>query len=54
MKLKPNIGYAEAGGWGDHVAPIVSPEGTAGEWFEDPDGELGFVPSGPGKPTSVI
>ncbi|TVY15315.1 Non-hemolytic phospholipase C [Lachnellula arida] len=38
----------EAGGWGDHVAPIVSPKGTAGEWFEDPDGELGYVPSGPG------
>lgn len=29
--------------------PIVSPEGTAGEWFEDPYGELGYTYSGPGK-----
>lgn len=38
----------EAGGWGDAVKPLVSPRGTAGEWFEDPDGELGYTFSGPG------
>ncbi|KAL2206868.1 non-hemolytic phospholipase c [Sarocladium strictum] len=42
------INYDEAGGWGDAVMPIVSPEGTAGEWFEDPYGELGYTYSGPG------
>ncbi|KAF8849972.1 putative hemolytic phospholipase C precursor [Acephala macrosclerotiorum] len=42
------INYDEAGGWGDAVYPLVSPEGTAGEWFEDPYGELGYTFSGPG------
>lgn len=39
----------EAGGWGDAVMPVVSPEGTAGEWFEDPYGEVGYTFSGPGQ-----
>lgn len=39
----------EGGGWGDAVRPLVSPEGTAGEWFEDPYGEVGYTFSGPGK-----
>jgi phospholipase C len=43
------INYDEAGGWGDSVMPIISPKGTAGEWFEDPYGELGFTFSGPGQ-----
>ncbi|CZR52692.1 related to phospholipase C [Phialocephala subalpina] len=38
----------KAGGWGDAVYPLISPEGTAGEWFEDPYGELGYTFSGPG------
>ncbi|RDW63537.1 hypothetical protein BP6252_11082 [Coleophoma cylindrospora] len=42
------INYDEAGGWGDAVYPLISPEGTAGEWFEDPYGELGYTFSGPG------
>lgn len=25
--------YDETGGWGDHVSPVISPNGTAGEWF---------------------
>lgn len=43
------INYDEAGGWGDAVMPLISPEGTPGEWFEDPYGELGYTFSGPGK-----
>lgn len=39
----------EAGGWGDPNLPIVSPNGTAGEWFEDPYGEAGYTFSGPGN-----
>ncbi|KAI5459062.1 putative hemolytic phospholipase C precursor [Mariannaea sp. PMI_226] len=42
------LNYDEAGGWGDAVLPLVSPEGTPGEWFEDPYGELGLTYSGPG------
>jgi phospholipase C len=41
----------EAGGWGDAVMPVVSPEGTPGEWFEDPYNELGYTYSGPGRMT---
>jgi len=43
----------EGGGWGDAVLPLISPEGTAGEWFDDPDGELGYTFSGPGKLSSI-
>ncbi|PMD34958.1 putative hemolytic phospholipase C precursor [Hyaloscypha variabilis F] len=43
-----NYDDVEAGGWGDAVQPLVSPSGTAGEWFEDPYGELGYTFSGPG------
>lgn len=39
----------EGGGWGDAVLPLVSPNGTAGEWFEDPYGTLGYTFSGPGE-----
>ncbi|KAK0387603.1 hypothetical protein NLU13_3849 [Sarocladium strictum] len=48
------INYDEAGGWGDAVMPVVSPEGTAGEWFEDPYGELGYTYSGPGVRVPLI
>jgi phospholipase C len=30
------ISYDETGGWGDHVVPYHSPEGTAIEWVADP------------------
>ena len=46
---KSNGALVEAGGWGDAVAPLVSPRGTPGEWFEDPYGELGYTFSGPGE-----
>ncbi|RMZ79485.1 hypothetical protein DV738_g3307, partial [Chaetothyriales sp. CBS 135597] len=42
------ISYDETGGWGDHVVPYHSPEGTAGEWFEDPYALFGNTFSGPG------
>ncbi|KAH8816010.1 non-hemolytic phospholipase C precursor [Xylogone sp. PMI_703] len=42
------ISYDETGGWGDHVVPYHSPEGTPGEWLEDPYGEVGYTYSGPG------
>lgn len=42
------ISYDESGGWGDHVTPYHSPDGTAGEWLEDPYGEVGYTYSGPG------
>ncbi|EFX01061.1 non-hemolytic phospholipase c [Grosmannia clavigera kw1407] len=42
------ITYDEIGGWGDHVLPIVPPNGTAGEWIDDPYGTYGWVPVGPG------
>ncbi|RMD42635.1 hypothetical protein DV735_g2485, partial [Chaetothyriales sp. CBS 134920] len=43
------ISYDETGGWGDHVVPYHSPEGTPGEWFEDPYGIFNTtVFSGPG------
>ncbi|CAK4031443.1 Non-hemolytic phospholipase C [Lecanosticta acicola] len=42
------ISYDESGGWGDHVVPIHSPNGTAGEWMQDPYGQYGYTYSGPG------
>jgi phospholipase C len=36
----------ESGGWGDHVTPYHSPQGTSGEWLEDPYGEVGYTYSG--------
>ncbi|ORX37170.1 phosphoesterase family-domain-containing protein [Kockovaella imperatae] len=30
------ISYDETGGFGDHVVPFHSPEGTPGEWLNDP------------------
>jgi len=42
------ISYDESGGWGDHVVPFHSPEGTPGEWMEDPYGLFGNIYSGPG------
>lgn len=42
------ISYDETGGWGDHVTPFHSPEGTAGEWVQDPYGDFGYVYTGPG------
>jgi phospholipase C len=42
------IMYDETGGWGDHVTPFHSPNGTAGEWIEDPYGAVGFTYTGPG------
>lgn len=44
----------EGGGWGDAVMPLISPNGTAGEWFEDPYGTLGYTFSGPGEFLSPI
>ncbi|KIK54174.1 hypothetical protein GYMLUDRAFT_249774 [Collybiopsis luxurians FD-317 M1] len=41
------ISYDETGGWGDHVVPFTSPEGTPGEWIINPfTGQL--APTGPG------
>ncbi|KAF3920305.1 hypothetical protein AA313_de0209793 [Arthrobotrys entomopaga] len=42
------ISYDETGGWGDHVTPYHSPEGTPGEWVKDPYGDFGQVYTGPG------
>ncbi|RHZ47182.1 hypothetical protein CDV55_100609 [Aspergillus turcosus] len=42
------VSYDESGGFGDHVVPFHSPEGTPGEWMEDPYGEFGQVFVGPG------
>ncbi|KAH8662378.1 phosphoesterase family-domain-containing protein [Xylariales sp. PMI_506] len=42
------ISYDETGGWGDHVVPYHSPNGTQGEWLEDPYSEFGYTISGPG------
>lgn len=42
------ICYDEGGGYGDPVYPYHSPEGTAGEWFDDPYGDFGYTFSGPG------
>lgn len=44
------LSYDESGGWGDHVIPYTSPEGTEDEWIVDPyDTGFGSVPMGPGK-----
>ena len=48
------LNWDEAGGWGDAVLPLVSPNGTAGEWFEDPYGTLGYTWSGPGVRIPLI
>lgn len=44
------ISYDETGGWGDHVVPFTSPNGTdGGEWVVDPfRPDAGPVPWGPG------
>jgi phospholipase C len=42
------ISYDETGGWFDHVVPYHSPNGTVGEWLEDPYKEVGFTYTGPG------
>ncbi|GAB7351733.1 hypothetical protein MBLNU459_g2318t1 [Dothideomycetes sp. NU459] len=42
------ISYDESGGYGDHVVPFHSPNGTVGEWVEDPYGQFGEVYTGPG------
>ncbi|KAL6825781.1 putative phospholipase C [Trichoderma sp. SZMC 28015] len=40
--------YDETGGWFDHVSPYHSPNGTSGEWIQDPYGEVGYTFLGPG------
>lgn len=42
------ISYDESGGWGDHVTPFHSPNGTAGEWVQDPYNVSGYTYTGPG------
>jgi len=42
------ISYDETGGWGDHVLPIVAPEGTPGEWLTNPFNTSEMVFAGPG------
>jgi phospholipase C len=42
------ISWDETGGFGDHVTPYHSPNGTAGEWLQDPWVDQGYVYSGPG------
>lgn len=42
------ISYDETGGWADHVDPYRSPEGTPGEWINDPYGNVGHTFAGPG------
>ena len=42
------ISWDETGGFGDHVPPYYSPNGTTGEWLEDPYVDQGLVASGPG------
>ncbi|KAK9487019.1 phosphoesterase family-domain-containing protein [Lipomyces starkeyi] len=42
------VSYDETGGFGDHVPPVLSPNGTVGEWSYDPEHPENFVPSGPG------
>lgn len=42
------ISYDETGGWGDHVVPFHSPNGTTGEWLNDPYKQVGYTYSGPG------
>ncbi|KOS22471.1 Non-hemolytic phospholipase C [Escovopsis weberi] len=40
--------YDETGGTADHVYPYHSPEGTPGEWIDDPYNEVGYTFAGPG------
>ncbi|KAF4989206.1 hypothetical protein FGRMN_9263 [Fusarium graminum] len=42
------ISYDETGGWADHVSPYHSPDGTPGEWIDDPYGQAGRTATGPG------
>ncbi|KAL4400562.1 phospholipase C [Malassezia pachydermatis] len=43
------VSYDESGGFADHIMGPHAPEGTAGEWMEDPfDYTLGQAPVGPG------
>ncbi|EGR50269.1 phospholipase C [Trichoderma reesei QM6a] len=42
------ISYDETGGWFDHVDPYRSPRDTAGEWIDDPYGQVGYTFVGPG------
>ncbi|KAF4589137.1 extracellular phospholipase C [Ophiocordyceps camponoti-floridani] len=42
------ISYDETGGWFDHVDPFRAPEGTPGEWLDDPYNKVGRTFSGPG------
>lgn len=44
----------ETGGFGDHVTPFHSPQGTPGEWMKDPLGLFGDVFVGPGMSTTVL
>ncbi|ERT01358.1 hypothetical protein HMPREF1624_02603 [Sporothrix schenckii ATCC 58251] len=48
------LNWDEAGGWGDAVLPVIPPNGTAGEYFEDPYGTLGYTWSGPGVRIPLI
>lgn len=41
------ISFDETGGWFDHVDPYRSPNGTAGEWYNDENG-IGYTFTGPG------
>ncbi|KAJ6442212.1 non-hemolytic phospholipase C precursor [Purpureocillium lavendulum] len=42
------VSYDETGGWFDHVDPFRSPDGTAGEWLDDPYDQVGRTFAGPG------
>ncbi|GJN83034.1 hypothetical protein PLIIFM63780_006580 [Purpureocillium lilacinum] len=42
------ISYDETGGWWDHLDPYRSPDGTPGEWIDDPWGQVGHTFIGPG------
>lgn len=42
------VSYDETGGWFDHVDPYRSPNGTSGEWMQDPYGQVGYTFIGPG------
>lgn len=42
------ISFDETGGWFDHVDPYRSPDGTPGEWLDDPYGKVGHTFTGPG------
>lgn len=42
------ISFDETGGWFDHVDPYRSPDGTPGEWLDDPYGKVGRTFAGPG------